>query len=250
MYPFIHLAHGLEIPTFFLVISIVVSVSLIWVSKRAARADLPIHKVLDLSLVLMIAALVGSRLFHVFYENPEYYQNDPKKIFFLWDGGFVFFGGAFLAFFSAWVYFKVTRTENRGEYFDTFAPVLAFAYGFGRIGCFLAGCCYGGVCALPWAVNGRHPTQLYALLWESAALMILLGVEKVPRTERPIFLRRSGDLFVLWVALHTSGRLLMESYRDDFRGQTFAGLSISTLFCLLLLVAVILLFFRKRKTTP
>lgn len=248
MYPFIHLANGLEIPTFFLVISLVVSLSLVWISRRADQAGLPVKQCLDISFLLMVSSMIGSRLFHVFYENPEYYLDDPKKIFYLWDGGFVFFGGAFFAFAMSLVYLKFFQKEKRGLYFDTFAPVLAFAYGLGRLGCFFAGCCYGAVCSVPWSVNGRHPTQLYALFWELGSLMILLGLEKIPFEKRPFFLRRSGDVFILWVGLHASGRLLMESFRDDFRGHTFFGLSISSFFSLVLLFIVILLFARKRQS--
>jgi phosphatidylglycerol:prolipoprotein diacylglycerol transferase len=249
VYPFIHLADGLEIPSFFLVISLVLSISLAWISRRSRAFEVSSAKVLDLSLVLMVASLMGSRLFHVFYENPDYYLADPKKVFYLWDGGFVFFGGAFLAFAASLIFFKWAGIKNRAVYFDLFAPVLAFSYGFGRLGCFLAGCCYGRTCdvaKIPWALGGRHPTQLYALFWELGVLLILLGTENIPRGRRPSWLRREGDIFVLWVGLHAAGRLMMEHFRDDFRGNDVFGLSISSFFSVLLLVSVGLLFVRKR----
>lgn len=237
LYPSIHLAQGLEIPTFFLVISLVLSVSLWWITKRCDLYHLPKRKVLDLSLLLMIAGLVGSRLMHVLYENLSYYQEDPVRIFYLWDGGFVFYGGLTLALVAAFFYFRILRPEKVGSYFDAFAPVVSFAYGFGRMGCFLAGCCYGGACDYPWAIAGKHPTQLYALLWEAGVILILLGLEKIPSVQRISFLRRSGDLFVLWMGLHAVGRLLMESLREDFRGDLIFGFSVSTVFSVLLLTA-------------
>ena len=236
MYPLIHLAKGLEIPSFFLVISLVLSISLFWVAQRAQIYKLPQKRILDLSLLLMAAALVGARLFHVFYENPEYYAPTPWKVFYLWEGGFVYFGGAFLATLAAVLYFRFFRIKNPGAYFDTFAPVLAFSYGAGRIGCFLAGCCYGRMCDYPWAVEGRHPTQLYATLWEFAVVMILLGFEKAEPRKRVFFLKQSGSLFVFWIALHAIGRIMMESFRDDFRGNEIFGLSISMAISLALLL--------------
>lgn len=242
LYPSIHLAQGLEIPTFFLVISLVLSISLWWLSQRSEIYQLPKKKVLDLSLLLMATSLIGSRGMHVLYENFSYYQQNPERILYFWDGGFVFYGGMILSLIAVFFYFRILRPAHIGAYFDAFAPVVSFGYGFGRIGCFLAGCCYGGACDYPWAIAGKHPTQLYALVWEAGTLLLLLGLEKIRPAERIVFLRRSGDLFLLWLSLHALGRLLMESFREDFRGEQIWGFSVSTvLSAVLFLVSVLLL---------
>lgn len=244
MYPSIQWIPGLEIPTYFLVISLVVSVSLLWVTRRADIYGLSKKTVLDLSLLLMISATAGARLMHILYENLDYYQEHPLRIFFLWEGGFVYYGGFIAAMIAVFFYFKITRPAKVGLYFDTFAPVAAFAYGFGRIGCFLAGCCYGAACDYPWAVAGKHPAQVYALLWEIGCILLLLGLEKKDPRQRPAFLKKPGSLFLLWVALHAIGRLLMESVRDDFRGDLILGLSVSSLISWLLLATATLLLSR------
>ncbi len=242
MYPIIHLAGGLEIPSFFLVISLVLSISLLWVVHRADIYQLPKKNILDLGLLLMLSSLVGARIMHILYENLSYYRENPLKVFYLWEGGFVFYGGMVLAVIASFAYLRIIRTPKKSLYFDTFAPVLSFAYGFGRIGCFFAGCCYGKICVYPWSVNGRHPTQLYALFWEIGTIMLLLGLEKVKFPERPRFLNRPGDVFILWLALHSVGRLMMESFRDDFRGDQVFGYSVSTILSLsLFLIAIGLL---------
>lgn len=236
MYPIIHLAEGLDIPSFFLVISLVLSISLLWVRQRSHIYSLPQKNVLDLSLLLMLSSLVGARLFHVFYENFDFYREHPFRMFYLWEGGFVFYGGMVLAFIATFVYLRAIRAPQKGLYFDTFVPVLSFAYGFGRIGCFLAGCCFGETCDYPWAIGGKHPTQLYALFWEIGTILLLLGLEKIDLKQRPKFLSRPGDLFILWLILHSLGRILMESYREDFRGADIFGLSVSTVLSLLLML--------------
>lgn len=248
MYPIIHLAEGLDIPSFFLVISLVISASLFWIVQRSDLYRLPKKNVLDLSLLLMLSSLLGARIFHVIYENFDYYRQDPLKIFYLWEGGFVFFGGMILAFVATFTYLYLIRAPEKGLYFDAFAPVLSFAYGFGRIGCFFAGCCYGGACDYPWAINGRHPTQLYALFWEVGTIMLLLGIEKMELKKRPRLISRPGDLFVLWLILHSVGRILMETYREDFRGNNIFGFSVSTVFsfALLLISAALLCGFARR----
>lgn len=240
MYPIIHLAEGLDIPSFFLVISLVLSAALLWVTRRSGLYQLPKKKVLDLSFLLMVSAFLGGRLMHVFYENFSFYRANPFRIFYIWEGGFVYYGGMVLATCTALIYLHLIHAPKKGDYFDTFAPVLAFTYGFGRIGCFLAGCCYGKTCDYAWAVAQRHPTQLYAFLWEGGTILLLLGLEKVKRSRRPFFLSRAGDLFLFWLVLHALGRLLMESFREDFRGEQILGLSVSSLVSLLLLVIVLL----------
>jgi phosphatidylglycerol:prolipoprotein diacylglycerol transferase len=250
LYPFIHLAEGLDIPTYFLVISLVVSAGLFWVVRRCEIYNLPKKNVLDLSLLLMLSALLGARLFHAVYENFDFYRQYPVRFFYLWEGGFVFYGGMILAFIAAFAYLHFIRAPQKGDYFDTFAPVLSFTYGFGRIGCFLAGCCYGQSCDLPWAIDHRHPTQLYATFWEIGAILLLLGLEKIDRKKRPKMLSRPGDLFILWLFLHAAGRILMEHYREDFRGEEIFGLSISTVFSFALLLgsATLLSGFIRRRS--
>ena len=93
-------------------------------------------------------------------------------------------------------------------------------------------------CQMPWAVKFpwdsqqllRHPTQIYAVLWELAVYSILIVMEK-----RQVNETRPGEIFFLWVFLHSIGRLLMEYYRDDFRGSALNGLSISTWVSLILM---------------
>jgi len=236
LYPLIHLTEDLNIPSFFLVISLVVTMGLFWIAQRSDRYGIPKKNILDLSLLLMISSLLGGRVFHVVYENLEYYGQNPVRIFYLWEGGFVFYGGMIFSLISAIAYLKFIHAPKKGIYFDAFAPVLSFVYGFGRLGCFLAGCCFGKTCDYPWAVAGRHPTQIYALLWEAGTILLLLGVEKIELKKRPKFINRSGDLFFLWLLLHSFGRILMEFYREDYRGEEILGLSISTVFSFVLLL--------------
>lgn len=188
---------------------------------------------IDIALVTMGAGFVGARLMHVFYEEPAFYKEHPLQILALWSGGYVFLGGLGAALLAA-AFFCDWRKEPFWLWADLAAPAGALAYAIGRIGCFLNGCCYGRLCDLPWAVamNGehRHPTQLYASLWEGLLAWGLVMAE-------PRLSKRPGALFGLWLALHGLGRLLMESFRDDPRGPLLGGLSISTWLSSVLIVA-------------
>ena len=175
----------------------------------------------------------------------------PAQIFYIWQGGFVFYGGFIFAYFLAFLY---ARKFNLTFWLwhDTAAPVLAGGYALGRTACFLAGCCYGKVCELPCGISTkqvhlhtgveaavtRHPTQLYATAIELLTLMFLLWYEK----RKP----KLGSVFLIWVALHSVGRIVMETFRDDPRGGVHFGLSISTIISIALLLAATAIFVKRK----
>lgn len=211
MLPFLHI-FNIEIPSYFLWISILNCLALFWIRQRAHEFGMNAKIALDLSLTVMITGLIGGRLMHVFYEAPEIYKEMPYAVFYIWVGGFVFFGGAIAAGLGAFSFLKWKHLPIEA-WFNLFAPVLCFMYGFGRIGCFLAGCCYGKFCRLPWAVDGRHPTQLYSFFWELGILILLLSQERSSN-----FRLKKSNHFLNWMTLSCLGRLLIENWRDDFRG--------------------------------
>jgi phosphatidylglycerol:prolipoprotein diacylglycerol transferase len=158
-----------------------------------------------------------------------------------------------LAFAVSCWYLKFKK-QDLLVWFDFTAPLTAFTYAFGRIGCFLAGCCYGKACQLPWAVvfpKGSegpagipvHPTQLYAFFWESLVVVLLLVLQK----KKSNLLSKKGDLFWIWFMLHGLGRIIMETYRADYRGRPYFDLSISTWLSLILMVIGAFMYLQQPK---
>jgi phosphatidylglycerol---prolipoprotein diacylglyceryl transferase len=250
MHPFIHVTDTFNIPTYILLISLTYCLGLIWADRRAGEQGRSRNMALDIALAIMVGGFIGARLFHVFYEYPEVYLAEPARIFKFWEGGFVFYGG-FIGAVVATYFFIKWRQESFWEWADFYAPVLAFGYAIGRLGCFFNGCCYGGLCDLPWAVEFtspglpgglRHPTQLYATFFELVVLFVLLRLEKkwrgagagaeVPSSHIASVLP-PGTLFCAWLLLHSIGRLFMEHFREDFRGPEL-GLSVSSWFSIAL----------------
>ncbi|UYL08762.1 prolipoprotein diacylglyceryl transferase [Bdellovibrio sp. SKB1291214] len=242
MLPTIQISSEIHVPTYYLVICVVVALCLLWIVRRSRQKNLNATLTLDLSLLIMVFGFIGGRLFHVFYENLNYYQENYLRILYFWDGGFVFYGGALLsgAVGIGYLYFKAH--DQMEKYLDLLAPVLALGYGLGRIACFLAGCCYGRACDLPWAVSGKHPAQLYAVLWELGVVLTLIGLEKA-RSEIKLIMA-PGRIFYTWMIFHGVGRLIMESFRDDFRGPT-VGFSISSWISWGLIILGLLLLWKK-----
>jgi phosphatidylglycerol:prolipoprotein diacylglycerol transferase len=230
MLPEIKLSDLIVLPTYLIYLSLLYCFLIFYVVHRARNQNQDRKIALDIGLIMMVGGFIGGRLMHVFYEEPGYYQPDWSRIFKFWEGGFVFYGGFIVAALGCWLYARWKKISFF-SWADFYAPILALGYGLGRISCFLSGCCYGRACDLPWAVTfswdlnqvARHPTQLYAVLWELVAFAILIILER-----RKILARNPGFLFFLWLGLHGLGRLMMEHFRDDFRGAFMAGLSVSS----------------------
>ena len=129
---------------------------------------------------------------------------------------------------------------------DFFTPIISLGYALGRIGCFLAGCCYGEPSSVPWAVTFStdvaapantplHPTQLYLSVSEFIILALVLFIEK-----KKIFPK--GGLFCFWLLLHSMSRLIIEPFRGDFRGEVFLSLSLSSWISLVFVIGCLFYF--------
>lgn len=197
---------------------------------EAKRLGQDIEKITDLFFYLIVAAIIGSRLFYVAI-TPEIFLENPLEIFKIWKGGLVFYGGFIAAFFTMLIFVKKKKLSF-WKIADLMSPCLAFGHFFGRLGCFFAGCCYGKTCDLPWAVTFTHqdalapvgiplhPTQLYA----SFGNLIIFGLLWFYRSRKKF----DGHLFLIYIILYGVSRSLIEVFRGDFRGNSIFGvLSVS-----------------------
>ena len=186
--------------------------------------------IMDLCFYVLIAAIVGSRLFYVL-TNFSTFISDPLEIFRIWNGGLVFYGGFVVALIIAIIYVK-QKEVSLFKTADMMAPALAMGHAIGRVGCFFAGCCYGKACDLPWAVTFTnpdslapvniplHPTQLYSFT-VNLIIFIFLWVFRGRK-------RFDGQIFWIYVLLYGISRSFIEIFRGDFRGDfVFGILSIS-----------------------
>ncbi|MFN3149573.1 prolipoprotein diacylglyceryl transferase family protein [Bremerella sp.] len=167
-----------------LVFAIVSAVGL--AACRAQRMGLNPEVILSLAMVLIICGVVGARVFFViqYWKNfyrPGDWQATAQEIFKVTEGGIVVYGsliGAAVAF-GVFCYLKQV---NALALADLIAPSLMIGMFFGRLGCFMNGCCYGGLCTLPLAVQfpqGIAPqyTPPYVRHMENGAFYGLLFVE-------------------------------------------------------------------------
>jgi len=226
MFPVIVQIKGFVIHTYGVFVALGVLAGIFFARHEARRLQINEEKVLDLCFYIIVAAIVGSRLFYV-ATHPSYFYSHPLEIFKIWSGGLVFYGG-FIA--SALVVIAYLRRHNLplGKTADIAGLSLPLGHFFGRIGCFFAGCCYGQTCKLPWAVTFSHPESLAPLhtslhptqLYHAAGnLLIFLSL---------FFFRRykqyDGQIFWLYIMCYGIIRSAIEILRGDYRGATIFGI--------------------------
>ena len=162
-------------------------------------------------------------------------------VFSLIFGGQVFYGGLFGGIAVAGIFAKITKLENFSSYADIMAVGVPFFHFFGRIGCFMGGCCYGiesdfgyttynGLISSANGVN-RFPVQLFEA---GFCLLLALFMFKLLNSGK-----LKGRLFYLYLFIYAIGRFILEFLRgDSYRGFLF-GLSTSQIISLLIIVLIL-----------
>ena len=225
---------------------------------RAGRRELNSNRVMDLGIFIIISALIGAKLLLVVVEF-DHFRQDPSDIWTIVRSGGVFYGGLLLAVCVAFWYM---RRHGLPVWItcDAFAPGIALGQAVGRIGCLMAGCCYGKSTELPWGLTftntlaaanvgtpleiSLHPTQLY----ESGAALLILGfLLLIERRGTPF----SGRTFWTYLLLYPTARFFIEFYRGDPRGTVFDVLSTSQFVSLLLVpLSIVMLVVLRRSRNP
>ena len=214
--------------------------------QRAKKRSMSENAVLDIAIYGVLAGFLGAKLLYVLVEFDRFMEN-PSSI--LGSEGFVVYGGITAGILTAIVYCKIKKLHFL-EYFDLLIPSVALAQGFGRIGCFLAGCCYGretdsflGVTfpenSLAPSGVSLLPTQLFSAAGDFLIMGILLWYSKRAK--------RSGDVGILYMFLYSIGRFLIEILRSDERGSLGALSTSQWISIGILVLAIVLKFISKKK---
>ncbi len=247
----------------------------IWLARRRAEAEgLDPEIFTDMGVRAMIAGVLGARLFFV-VENWRDYWPQVHRVLFIQEGGLVFYGGL-LAVLAVLGHYIAKRRLPAAKLLDIAAPSLAIGLTFGRIGCFLNGCCFGDRCSpnMPFAVrfpkvihhgvlegspvylhhlaNGWvtqadnyslpvHPTQLYSSA--CAFLSFLFLNWYYPKR------RREGDVALLWLMIYPCYRFVIEWLRDD-NPPWITGLTPSQNVSVLVFAAAAVVWIRRHRRAP
>lgn len=252
MYPILFEIGNWPVYAYGVLLAIAYLVALQLAVVRARRQGLDGTKVMDLGIYLIIAALVGAKLMLIVVDF-DYFLQQPGELLSLVRAGGVFYGGVIAALVVALV---LARRYGLSIWTaaDLFAPGIALGHVIGRLGCLLAGCCYGRPTDMPWGITFTnpvasanvgtplgvplHPTQLYDAAAELVILVVLLATE---RRGRPY----AGRTFWLYMLLYGVSRFVVEMYRGDERGS-IAGLSTSQFVSVIAVPTALLMLWRLR----
>ena len=222
---------------------------------RAKTRGLDPNRTLDLGIAIIISALVGAKLLLLLVDFDRFRQN-PAELFSIVRSGGVFYGGLIAAVAVAFWYMRRHRMPLWTTC-DVFAPGIALGHAVGRLGCLMAGCCYGRITSVPWAITFTnpiahdnvgtplneplHPTQLYESAAEALILVLLLWTEKKGR-------RFEGRTFWSYMVLYGISRFVIEFFRGDPRGMVFDNISTSQFISLILVpISLVMLVYLSRK---
>jgi len=117
--------------------------------RRARRLGENHLHVTDFAVWTLVAGIAGARLMHVLHNWPQY-RDRPWQVLAIWSGGLEFLGGVVAALLFTVLYLRRKKLPTL-KYLDILAPSLMLGLAFGRMGCFLNGCCFGAPSCLPWA---------------------------------------------------------------------------------------------------
>ena len=246
MYPILFQTSAFTLYTQTIFMAIAFIAGLWLAAHEAKRFELPHDTVVNVAMSAFLGAILGARLFFmfVFQESTRPVLKELCSLGAL-DGGFSFhgglLGGAFCAACAAYV-LKAPLLRLA----DVFAPGLALAMFFMRLGCLFNGCDYGVATTAPWGIwlhgTVRHPIQLYEGL---ASLLIILPVLIV--CNRKVL--RAGHSFLCYLFLSSLLRFLVDFYRDDASRNSAALLATQWLAGALFLTSgmiIFLTFFTRR----
>jgi phosphatidylglycerol:prolipoprotein diacylglycerol transferase len=168
MYPELFRIPGLDLPVYgygvMLVIGFFAAVAL--EKYLARRSGLDPEIFVNAALIALVTGVIGARLSHVLENLGDFTRPDLtawenlKNVFNMRSGGLTYYGGFLLAFPCTVLYGVYKKVPLRLG-MDIVAPCVVVGLGFGRIGCFLNGCCHGAECQLPWAVTFPYHSNAF-----------------------------------------------------------------------------------------
>ncbi|PIR20936.1 MAG: hypothetical protein COV45_03480 [Deltaproteobacteria bacterium CG11_big_fil_rev_8_21_14_0_20_47_16] len=225
------------VPAFFFMIMVATLVATYFAVRFARQDGRSEVVVLDMAIIAVVASMLGARIFHVLVEAPDYYGIwpwDPSlfvRVFYFWQGGFVSLG-AFIATIGGWILYFKWRKQPMLPYLDIMARVVPFILFFVRLGCLLAGCCYGrptdffihltftdpNSTAYHFYPNiPLHASQIY---FQISAIVLFFFMQWRHRYQT-----FHGQMVAIFLMYYGLSRFLIEFLRgDEDRGMYFNGL--------------------------
>jgi phosphatidylglycerol:prolipoprotein diacylglycerol transferase len=240
MHPEICKIGPLTIYSYGLMLVIAFMVSTFLAARQARRNGIHPDIIFNLCFLVFITGIAGARIFYVI-SNLSYYAHSPLEIIMLQKGGLAWFGGLIAGALSGILYLKFKRLPIF-KIADLLVPFVALGQAFGRLGCFLNGCCFGkessyGIYS-PVQEAVLIPTQLY-----SSLLLVFIFIILRVLQERP---HKEGQIFFAYLLLYCAKRFFIEFFRGDSPAFLFQLTLFQVISIAIFIIALIGLYLNRR----
>ena len=215
---------------------------------RARKIGLNDERVFGMTIWAVIGGILGGKILYYITILPQIFA-DPSLLYRDLLEGFVIYGALIGGFIGIVLYCHIWKM-NLLSYLDLALPSVALAQGFGRIGCFLAGCCYGKETESVFSVifqNSEYapnhvaliPTQLYSSGLDFLHFLLLLLIARNKKED--------GQVTACYLIFYSIGRFVIEFFRGDIIRGSVGILSTSQFISIFTGIAGIVLLIRIRK---
>ncbi len=220
--------------------------SLVFVYLRSYKFGVTFKKMIILALTACFGMLIGSKFLFIITKIPDMIAYPTEILSIILTSGFVFYGGLVGVLAVIVLYCKKGNLETE-KILNWVTPTLPLFHMFGRIGCLLAGCCYG--IESSWGVHlyfdadnvYRVPTQLFEAFFNLILFIGLLTYER--------FKVKKGDKYLLlpkYLFCYSIFRFFIEFFRGDIIRGIWFGLSTSQWISLIFIVFILFKFFKSK----
>lgn len=210
---------GIKVYGYGAMIALGIGVAILLLNKNSKEKNFNEDKIFNMTIFTVLGGILGGKLLYIITEF-DYILKNPSVIIKEFGNGFVIYGAIIGGGLTLYLYCKINKW-NILEILDMVVPGVAIAQGFGRIGCFLAGCCYGMETNLPIGVEfpeeslapsgvHLHPTQIYSSVFD-----FILGIFLIYYYKKQ---SKNGKVAGLYLIIYSVGRFFVEMLRNDPRG--------------------------------
>jgi len=251
MHPILIKIGPLKIYTYGVLVAIGFYIGVLVLYKNSALFNIKRKQIDDFIPWIIVSGLVGSRIFYFLFWDISYFLSKPWELFFVWKGGLSIIGSITGGLIGTILYCK-KKEINIKDFLDLIVTGLPLSQSIGRLGCTMAGCCYGKETnfflhivfknrdSLAPLFLPLHPTQIYESLLN---LMIFFYINSKKKSQK-----FQGQLFLSYLFLYSFVRFFLEFIRGDTVYFPFINfLSKMQILCIIIIIFVFFIRLKWKK---